>query len=82
MPELPACFQDYNHFGHSLKARSVLSGLIDSLQKPDNNRKFITQNTIGDAQSTTYNPLAPADLRPLLTLYIYYSFLDVTTLTI
>jgi len=42
MPKLPACFKDYNHFGHSLKARSVLSGLIDSLQKPDNNQIIAT----------------------------------------
>ena len=75
MPELPACFQDYNHFRHSLKTRSVLSCSTDSLVKPDNNQKITTQNTIDSTQSATYNPLAPAGLRPPFN-FVYLIFIS------
>jgi hypothetical protein len=46
MPELPACFQDYNHFGYNLKPHSVLSGSTNKLQKPDNKPKIIFQTQL------------------------------------
>jgi len=57
MPELPACFVDYNSFGHSIKTRSILPGSTDNLQKPDNNHKITSQNKIGSARSATHLPL-------------------------
>jgi len=80
MPELPACFVDYNSFGHSLKTRSVPPGSTDDLQTPDNNHKTTSQNKIGSARSTAHLPLPIST--SLSNSDIRYSFLDVTTLTI